>query len=91
MKARSAPSIKFAAVRVETSFVALYVGQSLMPELLELLIAHGLELWFVEPGFVDPASGRLLQLDATFFRPRPGVSRIGANGSRAPHRGRLDP
>lgn len=58
----------FAAVRTEMSLVPLYDGQALMPELLEYLGAHGFDLWFVEPGWADPVSRRLLQLDGIFFR-----------------------
>lgn len=59
------------AVRTELSLVELYDGQPLLPEMLELLIEQGLELWLVEPGFSDPSSGRLLQLDGTFLRSEP--------------------
>jgi FkbM family methyltransferase len=56
-----------AAVRTEMSLVPLYEGQALMPDLLAHLDAHGFELWLVDPGFVDPATGRPLQVDGVFF------------------------
>jgi FkbM family methyltransferase len=59
---------RFGAVRTEMSLVPLYDGQALLPDLLELLTSAGLELWSVEPGFTDPVSRRLLQLDGIFFR-----------------------
>lgn len=59
---------RFAAVRTEMSLVPLYEGQALMPEMIELLTGHGFELWYVEPGFIEPESRRLLQLDGLFMR-----------------------
>jgi FkbM family methyltransferase len=59
---------RFGAVRTELSLVPLYAGQALLPELVQRLGQHGLELWFVEPGFTDPVTRRLLQLDGVFFR-----------------------
>lgn len=64
---------RFVGVRTEMSLVALYDGQVLMPEMIDLLAGHGLELWYLEPGFVDPQSRRLLQLDGLFLRP-PGAA-----------------
>jgi FkbM family methyltransferase len=57
-----------AAVQVELSLVPLYEGQSLMPEIGDLLAGHGLRLWAIEPGFSDPRSGRMLQCDGVFLR-----------------------
>lgn len=59
---------RFAAVRTELSLVPLYEGQVLLPAMLEELMRHGLELWDLERGFVDPATGRLLQADGVFLR-----------------------
>ena len=59
----------FRGVRTEMSLVPLYEGQALMPEIVDLLGRHGFELWFVEPGFTEPGTRRLLQLDGVFFRP----------------------
>jgi FkbM family methyltransferase len=56
------------AVRTELSLVPLYDGQALLAELVDALAGHGLELWFVEPGFTEPGTRRLLQLDGMFFR-----------------------
>lgn len=55
-------------LRTEMSLVPLYDGQALLPEILDLLGRHGFELWFVEPGFTEPDTRRLLQLDGVFFR-----------------------
>jgi FkbM family methyltransferase len=58
----------FGAVRTEMSLVALYDGQALLAEIVEYLDGHGFDLWYVEPGFVEPSTRRLLQLDGVFFR-----------------------
>ena len=65
----SATLPRFAAVQVELSLTPLYAGQALMPEILDLLDGHGLELWALEPGFSDPATGRMLQCDGVLVRP----------------------
>jgi hypothetical protein len=39
-----------------------------MPEIVDLLGRHGFELWFIDPGFSEPETRRLLQLDGVFFR-----------------------
>jgi FkbM family methyltransferase len=63
----------FAAVRTEMSLVALYDGQPLLAEIVEYLGGHGFDLWSVEPGFVEPGTRRLLQLDGVFFRRETGT------------------
>ncbi len=61
-------------LQVELSLVPLYEGQSLFSELLEQITAQDFELWAISPVFIDPQSGRLLQIDATFFRRRANES-----------------
>ena len=55
-------------VQLELSLVPLYAGQRLMPELMEEMTGRGFELWGISPAFADPRTGRMLQVDATFFR-----------------------
>jgi len=55
-------------VRLEMSIVPLYEGQVLYRELIDCLDGLGFELWALLPGFVDPETGRLLQMDGMFFR-----------------------
>jgi len=62
---------EFGAVRTEMSLVPLYQGQALLTDLVSRLDQHGFELWFVDPGFVEPNTRRLLQLDGVFFRRAP--------------------
>jgi FkbM family methyltransferase len=56
-------------VQLEMSLVPLYEGQVLFRELESRIHALGFEFWSVSPQLVDPATGRMLQVDATFFRP----------------------
>lgn len=56
------------AVQLEMSLLPLYEGQQLWPYFVEFLQAQGFELWTVLPGFVDPGTGRTLQMDAVFVR-----------------------
>jgi FkbM family methyltransferase len=56
------------AVQLEMSLLPLYQGETLMPEMLQLLHTKGFEVWDLQPGFRDPVTGRLLQLDAVFTR-----------------------
>jgi FkbM family methyltransferase len=56
------------AVQCEVSFAPLYAGQPLFEAICASMAGHGLAVWAVWPGFVDPASGRLLQADMVFAR-----------------------
>lgn len=55
-------------IQLELSLVPLYEGQVLYKEMIDWLSVQGFELWSVMPGFVDQASGRMLQMDGVFFR-----------------------
>lgn len=55
-------------VQMEMSVTSLYDGQLLMRDLWRVLEDAGFELWMLSPVFVDRQTGRLLQVDATFFR-----------------------
>lgn len=57
-----------AGVHLELSFVPLYAGQPTYKELVGRLEASGFTLWGVWSGIHDPATGRMLQFDASFFR-----------------------
>lgn len=56
------------AVVAEMSLVPLYEGQVLAADLWSFLVAAGFEPWSLEPGFRDPVTGRMLQLDGVFVR-----------------------
>jgi FkbM family methyltransferase len=56
------------AIIIEMSLVSLYEGQPLALELWEYLAALGFQAHYFNPGFRDPKSGRLLQMDGLFAR-----------------------
>jgi FkbM family methyltransferase len=56
------------AVQLEMSLLPLYEGETLMPQMHAAMTAKGFDLWDLEPSFRDPATGRLLQIDAIFTR-----------------------
>lgn len=62
-------------LQLELSFVPLYQGQKLFDELVERLRLHGFCIWAIWPGFNDPSTGRMLQVDVTFFRNKVPLSR----------------
>lgn len=57
-------------VQLELSLVPLYEGQALFPTLMDRMQRQCFEVWGIIPGLVDNTSGRLVQTDAIFFRPR---------------------
>ena len=59
---------RLVGLQLEMSLVPMYEGQLLFNDLREQLQAKGYALWGISPVFVDPKNGRLLQVDATFFR-----------------------
>ena len=59
---------RVAGIQLELSLVPLYDGELLFHPMLHDLEARGFELWSLAPSFVDPATSRLLQMDAIFFR-----------------------
>lgn len=58
----------FMGIQLELSFVPLYEGAMLFPEAMERLTSTSFDLVSLEPGFSDPASGRMLQADGVFMR-----------------------
>ncbi|MGS1126580.1 FkbM family methyltransferase [Rhodanobacter sp. UC4437_H4] len=57
-------------MQLELSFVPLYEGQKLFSDLVERLRSLGFSIWSIFPGFFEPRTGRMLQVDVTFFRER---------------------
>ncbi len=55
-------------VQAELALAHLYEGDSPWREVVDHLGGRGFELAGVEPGFGDPASGRMLQFDGVFLR-----------------------
>ncbi|MFO1268710.1 MAG: FkbM family methyltransferase [Rubrivivax sp.] len=58
-------------VQLELSLTPLYEGQALYLEMIQWLDSRGFELWNLIPGFIDPATARMLQFDGLFFRRNP--------------------
>jgi FkbM family methyltransferase len=55
-----------AGVMCELSLVPLYKNQPLWKDVVETLANSGFHLWSLKPGFSDPNTGRLLQMDGIF-------------------------
>jgi FkbM family methyltransferase len=55
-------------IQLEMSLVPLYEGQALLWELNDRLERLGFSAHALMPGFSDPLTGRLLQLDGVYFR-----------------------
>jgi FkbM family methyltransferase len=64
----SAINDRCVGIQLELSFVALYEGDMLIQEALELVDSLGFVLAGLAPGFVDVRNGRMLQADGVFFR-----------------------
>lgn len=59
---------RICGVQLELSFLPLYEGQALFPEMAAWMQRAGFGIWGVVPGFLDNSKGRLLQADVIFFR-----------------------
>lgn len=59
---------KFKGLICELSLTSLYDGSESWVVMTERIEKLGFTLWSIEPGFTDPHTGRMLQVDATFFR-----------------------
>ncbi|PSB32746.1 FkbM family methyltransferase [Chlorogloea sp. CCALA 695] len=55
-------------IQMELSLVPLYNNQVLFKEMIEFMEALDYEIHAFIPGFTDPKTGRLLQLDGIFFK-----------------------
>jgi FkbM family methyltransferase len=69
---------KALALQIEMSLVPLYQGELLMPEMCQLLRGKGFEVWDLQPGLRDLATGRLLQVDAVFTKQTPVLGGLSA-------------
>ena len=56
------------AVQLELSLMPLYAGQARFETIIAQMRAAGFEVWTLWPGFADPATRRMLQIDALFVR-----------------------
>jgi FkbM family methyltransferase len=67
---------RVSGIQLELSLVPLYEGERLFYSMLHSLEERGYDLWSVVPGFVDPDTGRLLQLDAVLFQREASFSTV---------------
>ena len=59
---------KLKGIQMEVSLVSLYEGETLLTEMIGLMSDKGYLLMDIEPGFYNPHTGQLLQVDCIFFR-----------------------
>jgi FkbM family methyltransferase len=59
---------KITGIQVEMSLVELYEGESMYEDLKRLVESYGFDLYSLEPGFSDPETRKLMQIDGIFFR-----------------------
>jgi FkbM family methyltransferase len=59
---------RITGIQAEMSLVPLYEGAPLFTDIVAWAEEHGFALMGLEPGFADPATGRLLQAAGYFFR-----------------------
>jgi FkbM family methyltransferase len=64
--AATLPYIK--GIQLEMSLVPLYEGELVVEDMLAFMGSMNYSLYNVMPGFADPKTGRLLQMDGLFFR-----------------------
>ena len=60
-------------IQTEVSFTELYRGQSAYLEVLQLCDGEGFHPVYVEPGFINPVSGEMLQCDFILARKAPAA------------------
>ncbi|MBW1992307.1 MAG: FkbM family methyltransferase [Deltaproteobacteria bacterium] len=59
---------RFLGLQLELSLRPLYQGEASFLETLDYTLSQGFTLMALEPGFSHPETGRMLQVDALFFR-----------------------
>ena len=55
-------------IQIEMSLDELYKDQILFDKLYKMIVNLNFELWDLRRGFSNPKSGKILQLDAIFFK-----------------------
>lgn len=68
LRGQGARLVEFVAIQLELSLVRLYADAPLADEMDRFVSAGGYQLAGMEPGFADPVSGRLLQMDGIYVR-----------------------
>lgn len=60
--------MRVVGVQTELSLAPLYEGQADFLAIFDRMRQAGLQTWSINPGFLSRDTGRMLQVDATFFR-----------------------
>lgn len=59
---------KITGIQIELSIIELYENEPLFDVMYNKIKQLGFELYIIEPGYKDPKSGKLLQIEAVFFK-----------------------
>ncbi len=59
---------KITGLQVEMSLIECYDGEMMYNDLKNLIESFRFELYYLEPGFSDPVTGKLMQVDGIFFK-----------------------
>lgn len=59
---------RLTGIMIELSLIPLYEGQKLWLDMVDRLHKSGFVLWAVQPVFIEPDTGRTLQIDGIFLR-----------------------
>jgi len=59
---------KATGLQLEVSLVPLYEGQTLYADIIDKMKTFGFNIWGLSTVLIDTKTGRLLQVDAVFFR-----------------------
>lgn len=59
---------KITGLQVEMSLVECYDGEMMYNDMKNLIESFGFGLYYLEPGFSDPVTGKLMQVDGIFFK-----------------------
>lgn len=58
---------KIIGIQLEASLIPLYRGEALLSDMIDFMSTKGYTLMSLEPGYGDPSTGQLLQVDCIFF------------------------
>jgi FkbM family methyltransferase len=67
---------RIVGAQIEMSVVPMYDGEATLDEMIRVMRELGFTLMGLEPGFSEPASGRMLQADGIFFRESETAARV---------------
>lgn len=59
---------KITGIQLEVSLIPLYKDEALLADMVDYMSTKNYTLMSLEPGYGDPSTGQLLQVDCIFFR-----------------------